>query len=303
MRFEYPYIEALAAVVREGSFEAAARALSVTQSAVSQRVKLLEEKTGAVLIVRGRPCMATEYGQQLCRHVEQVQLLEHDLQKTLGVIDDPTRDAPAIIRIAVNSDSLATWFPEVIRRVGSELNLHFDIVPDDQDHTADRLRNGEALAAITTESRPLHGCQRIPLGSIEYLAVATPDYIAHHFAEGINFETVTRAPSLTFNRKDMLPQQWLLEAFGQSGPLRGHLLPSFSGHLACCLNGAGWGLMPRSSVRPYLENGKLEQLLPTATVDMPLHWQAGTQGSEIMRVLSSIVLSVAQLHLNQKGKH
>ncbi len=302
MRFEYPYIEALAAVVREGSFEAAAGVLNITQSAVSQRIKLLEEKTGAVLIIRGRPCMATEYGQQLCRHVEQVQLLEHDLQKNLGHIDDPTRDVPAVIRIAVNSDSLATWFPEVIRRVGTELNLAFDILPDDQDHTADLLRSGEALAAITTESRPLHGCQRIPLGAIEYLAVATPDYIEEYFSEGITLDTVTRAPALTFNRKDMLPQQWLLDAFGQSAPLRGHFVPSFSGYMACCLNGSAWGLMPRSSVRPYFENGQLEQLLPGTNVNVPLHWQAGTQGSEIMRVLSNIVLSVARLHLNQTGK-
>jgi LysR family transcriptional regulator (chromosome initiation inhibitor) len=299
MRFEYPYLAALAAVVREGSFEAAARSLNITQSAVSQRIKHLEEKSGAVLIIRGRPCMPTEYGQQLCHHVEQVRLLEHDLKENLGSMDAPEGGAPAVIRIAVNSDSLATWFPEVIRRAGDELNLNFDVIPDDQEHTADRLRNGEALAAITTESRPLHGCQRIPLGAMEYQAVATPDFIEKHLSEGVTADTVAQACSLIFNRKDLLPQKWLLDAFGESVPLQGHLLPTFTGYLQCLLNGAGWGMMPSSTLRPYLKNGSLQELKPGTRVWVPLHWQAGTQGSEIMRVLSNMVLSVARRNLQQ----
>ena len=138
----------------EGTFQAAARSLNITQSAVSQRVKLLEDKAGAVLIVRGRPCVATEFGQQLYRHVEQVHLLEHDLRKSRTSIENPSTGIPAVIRIAVNSDSLATWFPEVIQRAGSEMNLCFDIIPDDQEHTAERLRSGEALAAVTVEAIP-----------------------------------------------------------------------------------------------------------------------------------------------------
>ena len=230
MQFEYPLLEALAAVVREGTFESAARALSVTQSAVSQRVKLLEEKAGAILIVRGRPCVATEYGQQLYRHIEQVHLLEHDLRKNLTTIENPTSGIPAVIRIAVNSDSLATWFPEVIQRAGAEMNLHFDIIPDDEEHTAERLRSGEALAAVTAEVAPLHGCKRVPLGAIEYVAVASTDFIAANFRDGVTLEAVSLSTHLVYDRKDQLPQQWLLNAFGQSAPLIGHLLPSVSGY-------------------------------------------------------------------------
>ena len=300
MRFEYPYLEALAAVVREGTFEAAARALNITQSAVSQRIKQLEERTGAVLIVRGRPCIATEFGQKLCHHVEQVQLLEHDLRKTLQTIDNPRADVPAQIRIAVNSDSLATWFPEVIRRAGDELNLNFDVIPDDQDYTADRLRSGEAMAAVTTESRPLPGCRRIPLGEIEYLAIATPDFIRSRFPDGVVPDAVAAATCLIYDRKDLLPQTWLLDAFGQSLPLRGHWIASFSGYLSCCLNGAGWGMMPRETVSESLSNGDLEELVPGTKVTVPLHWQASTRGSEIMRILSNTVVSVARRALLQR---
>ena len=297
MLFEYPLLEALAAVVREGTFEAAARSLNITQSAVSQRLRLLEEKAGAVLVVRGRPCVATEYGQQLYRHLEQVHLLEHDLRKNLTSIENTSAGIPAVIRIAVNSDSLATWFPEVIERAGSTMNLTFDIIPDDQEHTAERLRSGEALAAVTAEANPLHGCKRVPLGAIEYLAVARPDFVKQHFPNGVTLDALSTATSLVFNRKDLLPQQWLLNAIGESTPLVGHMMPDFSGYMACCRNGSGWGMMPRFSLERYLDQGSLVELMPGTSVIVPLFWQSTGPGSEIMKILSSIVVEVARKHL------
>ncbi len=298
MQFEYTALEALAAVIREGTFEAAAKTLHITQSAVSQRIKHLEERTGAVLIVRGRPCVATEYGQQLCRHVEQVQLLEHDLRKNLNAIDDPNATQPAVIRIAVNSDSLATWFPHVIQRAASELNINFDIIPDDQDYTAQRLRNGEALAAVTTSDKPLQGCRRVSLGATEYVAVASPGFCERHFNDGITLDAVLETNHIVYDRKDLLPQQWMLTAFGQAPPLRGHLLPSFPGYMACLLNGSGWGMMPRASVEAALSDRTLTELLPGKSVSVSFHWQSSAQGSEIMRLLSSTVVEVARKHLS-----
>jgi len=297
MQYEYTMLEALAAVVREGTFEAAARSLNVTQSAISQRIKLLEERTGAVLIVRGRPCVATEHGQQLCKHVNQVQLLEYDLNKNLGAISDPTDNSPAVVRIAVNSDSLATWFPEVVLRARTELNLHFDIVPDDQEHTANWLRSGEAMAAVTTSDKPLQGCRRVSLGAIEYLAVASPRFMAKHFPSGVTLKAIEQATQLVYDRKDLLPQQWLLNAFGETVHPNGHWLPSFTGYMACCLNGAGWGMMPSTSVEQHISDGSLVELVPGTSVSISLHWQSSAQTSEIMRLLSSTVVDVARMNL------
>jgi LysR family transcriptional regulator (chromosome initiation inhibitor) len=297
MQFEYPLLEALAAVLREGTFDAAARSLNITQSAVSQRVKLLEEKAGAILVVRGRPCVATDYGQRLYRHVEQVHLLEHDLRKRLSSIEYPSSGRPAVIRIAVNMDSLETWFPEVILRAGSELNLHFDIIPDDQEHTAERLRSGEALAAVTAEGNPLQGCRRVPLGAMEYIAVATPRFMATNFRDGISLEAVSNATHLVFDRKDLLLQQWFLNAFGEPAPHVGHSVPSVSGYLACTVNGAAWGLNPHFSVESHLDDGTLIELVPGTSVVVPLYWQSSGPGSEIMKILSSIVVDVARKYL------
>lgn len=297
MQYEYPLLEALAAIVREGSFEAAARALNISQSAVSQRVKLLEERTGAVLVVRGRPCVPTEFGHKLCRHLDQVHLLEHDLRKSLSTIDATSSDQPAVIRVAVNSDSLATWFPELIERAGSKLSLAFDIIPDDQEHTAARLQSGEALAAITTQSIPLPGCRRVPLGSMDYVGAATPDFVAKHFPEGPSLEALSKSAHIVFDRKDMLVHQWVINAFGAPARLKGHLVPSFSGYLACCLNGTGWGVVPRSSVEASFEDGTLVELMPGASVSVPLYWQSTTPDSEIMRALTATVVQVARKYL------
>lgn len=297
MHFEYPLLEALAAVVRDGTFEAAARSLNISQSAVSQRVKLLEERTGAILVVRGRPCVPTEYGQQLCRHLDQVQLLEQDLSRTLASVESATPDSRAIIRVAVNRDSLATWFPEVVRTAGDTLNLHFEIIPDDQEHTAERLRTGEAMAAVTSDADPVPGCRQFPLGAIEYLAVASPEFVSRSFASGLGVEALSFATYLVFDRKDTLPLQWVMNAFGRPARLTGHWVPSYSGYLACCRNGAGWGMMPRFAVELALAEGSLVELVPGTAVIVPLYWQSSTPNSEIMRSLSAAVAEVAQRHL------
>lgn len=303
MHLDYPSLAALAAVVREGTFEAAARSLNITQSAVSQRIKALEEKTGAVLVVRGRPCVATEYGHRLIRHIEQVQVLEIDLAKSLHSVASDHEPRPAALRIAVNNDSLATWFPGVIQRAGAQLNLNLDIMGEDQQDTAELLKNGDALAVVTSEGTPLQGCRRIVLGAMDYLTVATPAFIRAHFTQGVTPETVAKAPCLFYNRKDMLPEHWLLDAFGSSFKLIGHRLPSFAGYLACIRNGTGWGLMPRKTIRDWLDDGTVQELIPGSSVTLALYWQASVQSSEIMRVLSSIVADVARAELLPMPKH
>lgn len=299
MRFDYPLLEALAAVVREGTFEAAARTLNITQSAVSQRVKLLEEKTGAVLVRRGRPCVPTEQGMKLYRHIDQVQLLEHDLEKSIFNLDAERRSLPMAVRMAVNADSLATWFDEVIQRGSSRLHISFDILLDDQEHTATRLRNGEALAAVTTEDEPVQGCRRIPLGAMEYLVVATPRFLQAHCPDGVSFDAMVAAPVLAFDRKDSLPEQWLLRAFGRTASLRCHYVPSYSGYLGACLKGTGWGLMPRQTVADHLRSDLLVEPVPGTSVEVSLYWQSSVRDSEVMRDLAAIVVDVAQKHLRR----
>ena len=244
MDFDYGSLATLAAVVREGSFEEAARSLGVTQSAVSQRIKQLEEKLGSVLVVRGRPCVPTEMGLQLCQHVDHVSLLQHELSERIHLLEGGADASAATIRISVNNDSLATWFPTVIKRATRELNIRFDIISDDQEHTEQKLKSGDALAVVTAIEAPVRGCKRMSLGAMDYLAVASPEFHRRHFASGVSLESLQDAVCLAFDRKDTIQDQWMMTCFGETVPLSTHMVPSYEGYLACCLNGTAWGLVP-----------------------------------------------------------
>jgi LysR family transcriptional regulator, chromosome initiation inhibitor len=126
-----------------------------------------------------------------------------------------------------------------------------------------------------------------------------------HFPDGVTLESVSRSAHLVFDEKDLLPQQWVTNAFGTMAMLVGHRIPSFSGYMSCCLNGSGWGMMPRGSVEKSLDSGALVELLPGAVVVVPLFWQAAAPSSEIMRILSSIVRETAGKHLgvSDQGLH
>ena len=165
---DYSALSALAAVIREGSFERAALALHVTPSAVSQRIKLLEERVGCALVVRDQPCRATETGRRLCQHVDRVRLLEQELQGTLPSLA-PKGIARVALPIAVNADSLATWFAPAMAAFAADAPVLMEVAVDDQDHTTEWLRSGAVLAAVTGTSRPAAGCNSRPLGAMRYL--------------------------------------------------------------------------------------------------------------------------------------
>lgn len=292
MEIDYDSLLFLEAVIRTGSFEAAARSLNVTQSAVSQRIKQLEEKVGTILIKRGRPCIATDDGLVLCQHYEQVMLLQHELTSQFS--GEGMRGETSVrLRVAVNADSLATWFPEVIERAGRELNLRLEVIPDDQEFTEDRLRSGDASAIVTSSGGSIPGCKTMPLGVMNYLAIASPGFIGTHLGEGPSLNAVTRAPSIRFDRKDNLPMQWMLAAYGTTPQLESHFVPSYEGHLACCLRGAGWAMMPSLTVDPEIEQGRLSEIVPSTPVQVPLFWQTRAQSNNTLADLSNIVSAVA----------
>lgn len=290
---DYESLAVLSAVVREGSFDGAAKAMNVTQSAVSQRIRQLESKVGTMLIIRGRPCVPTETGQVLCQHFDEVVLLQYELQSRLTEGGQLSSQA-ARIRIAVNSDSLATWFPSVIRRAADELNILFEIMHDDQDYTEQAIRSGEALAVVTANFTPIHGCKRISLGAMEYVAVASPDYVARHLSQGPSLEALLAAPCIFFDRKDTLPEQWLEKCFSKVERPPAHMVPSYEGYLSSLVNGTGWGMMPAETTERLIRKGKLVELIEGKRIRISLHWQSAAQTSEILRLLSELVRDEAR---------
>jgi len=293
---DYSALSALAAVIREGSFERAALALHVTPSAVSQRIKLLEERVGCALVVRDQPCRATETGRRLCQHVDRVRLLEQDLQETLPALA-PKGIARVALPIAVNADSLATWFGPAIAAFAADAPVLMEVAVDDEDHTTEWLRSGAVLAAVTGTARPAAGCNSQPLGAMRYLAAASPGFMARHFASGVGARSLARAPSLVFNAKDELQARWVRRLCHRHVELPRHTLPSPQAFVTAALAGMGWGLQPHALIATHLEDGSLVELVPDTPLDVSLYWQHARAASALVDSLGRQVLAAARTAL------
>lgn len=288
---DYPLLQALAAVVREGSFERAAKALHLTPSAVSQRVKLLEERTGQVLVVRANPARATPAGQRLCRHAEEVALLEHQLASELpGLL--PQAPGRVTLPVAVNADSLATWFVAAAARIASEAPLLLDLRLEDQDHTAEHLRCGEVVGAVTALAHPVPGCRSVPLGRMDYCATASPAFVRTHLADGVNAQTLAQAPCLTFSRRDRLQALWLERLLGQELHVPTHWLPSAQAFVDASSAGLGWGMSPQLMVADILARGEQVELVPGLRLSVTLYWQC-RQSLPVAPLLTRAVCAAA----------
>lgn len=295
---DYSSLFALAAVVREGSFERAARSLHVTPSAVSQRIRLLEERMGCALVTRSQPCEATETGQRLCQHADRVRLLELELHK-----DSPAfmsgETAQVNVPVAVNADSLATWFVPAMIAFASSESVLMQLSVDDEGHTAQWLRGGKVLAAVTADEKPAAGCNSRPLGAMRYVATATPEFVRRHFPDGVDAASLACAPSLRFNAKDELQQRWVERHCGGKVDLRSHTMPSPHAFISAILGGLGWALHPLALVDNQLASGAMVELVPECPLDVPLYWQQARIASRVMDSLSHAVVSMAKAVLIQ----
>ena len=295
---DYAALNALAAVVREGSFERAARALNVTPSAVSQRIRALEERAGCVLVVRDQPCYATDAGRALCQHLDRVRLLEHELQGALPaalMAEDGGDEAPRVpLPLAVNADSLGTWFAPAVARFAAGAPVLLQLSVDDQDHTAEWLRSGAVLAAVTGVGSAPAGFSSQPLGAMRYVAAASPAFVARYFAQGVNAASLARAPSLQFNAKDALQARWVERQCGAQPALPRHTVPSLQAFVATCVAGMGWAMQPQTLIQAELQAGTLVELVPRTPLDVPLHWQQARAGSVLLEGLTRCVMAAAR---------
>ncbi len=281
------HLAALAAVVRTGSFEAAAAALSVTPSAVSQRIRALEERLGAVLVVREQPARATPAGARLVRHAEDLARLERDVEADLGLAEG----GRPRLRIAVNADSLATWVVPALAGAGE---AEFEVLVEDQDHSADLLRRGEVAAAVTAEGARVQGCDAMRLGALRYVATCAPAFRARWFPDGPTPEALAAAPALVFNEKDALQHRWAEAVTGRRVRLSGHRLPSSTAFVEAARLGLGWGLNPAPLVTGPLAEGSLVALAPDVPLDTPLLWQASRIGRTALAPLADAVRQAAR---------
>ena len=290
-------LECLAAIVEEGGFERAAQRLNVTQSAVSQRLRALEAQVGSVLIVRTRPLRPTNAGQLLLKHTKQMRLLradlERDLQELAPSAPGGARDEERI-SIAINADSIATWALAALDDLARR-NLPLEIIADDQDFTQEWLRSGQVLGCVTTLKQALRGCKVMPLGAMEYVAVASPSFAEQHLPSGLTAHNFREVTFVCFNRKDDMQAEFIARRFGlKRVSLSSIFVPSSEGQVRAVAAGWGVSVVPQLMAAPLIAKGALIDLAPGFNLPIQLYWHSWNLESAVLDALSAALAKAAE---------
>ncbi|BCL75698.1 transcriptional regulator ArgP [Jeongeupia sp. HS-3] len=289
---DYKLLEALDMVARAGSFDGAARRLHLTQSAVSQRIRQLEEKLGCVLLSRD-PVGPTSEGERLLAHVRRVQLLEAEL-----AFETSAPDAWRSVAIGVNADSLAVGLVAAIAPALAKHRILLDCVIDDEAYTLESLRRGAVIGCIASEAAPVSGCAVRPLGVLDYLPVATSGFAAQYFGAGLSAQALAAAPAAVFAHRDSLHRRWLREAHGLAeGSYPAHVIPESNALFAAALAGVAYAVVPRAQAAAALASGELVGL-GDATLAVPLFWHHWAKQSPVAEQIAAALVEFAAGHFN-----
>jgi LysR family transcriptional regulator (chromosome initiation inhibitor) len=287
MHLDLGQLRAFDATVTAGTLDGAARALHVTPSAISQRLKALEAATGRVLLVRSKPVQVTESGQPVLRLARQVGLLAADAARELA-------DAgPTTLPIALNADSMATWVLPALAPLAAD--YAFDLHREDQEHTAMLLREGKVVAAVTSAAEPVPGCTVTRLGGMRYRPMAIAAFVDRWFADGVTPEALTRAPVVVYDRRDDLQHGYLRSRSVDVSAPPLHHVPASADYVTTVRLGFGWGMVPAQQEPP----GELVELDPDGVVDVVLYWQQWKLRSPSLDRVAEVVLAAARRELDQ----
>lgn len=291
MKWDPDQLAALAAAVTEGSFEAAARRLHVTPSAISQRIKALETSVGRVLLVRSRPVRPTTSGETLLRVARQIETVIHDADRELG--RDGEQELP-VVPLAVNADSLSTWLPAGLAAVDPP--VAFDLRRADENRTAELLRDGSVNAAVTAAAEAVPGCTIQPLGQMRYRPRATASFVERWFSAGVTPASLARAPMVVFDRTDELQDRYLRRRSRRRLQPPRHYIPGSSAFVEAVRLGLGWGMVPD------LQAGDDTALIAfdaDGAIDVRLYWQQWRLRSAALERVAAAVRTQAELSLHR----
>ena len=294
--FDYRQLQALATVMEEQSFERAAKRLFLTQSAISQRIRQLEESAGQLLLVRSQPLRLTDAGEQLQRHYHQVTLLQRELLQNL---DSRQNDGFTKLTIGLNADSLATWFMDAMQPLLQQSQILLDLRVDDQDQTHQLLKSGDVLGCISASSQALQGSNAVYLGTSRYLAWASPGFIQRYFSEGVSVTALEQAPAVEYNEKDELQDNFIKQYYPEVQDYPRHRVPSSEAFIELIRRGFAWGMAPDLQMQSWLASGQVQEIAKGYSLEIPLYWHSWNLKSETGAQLSRQLVSYCQQHLEQ----
>ncbi|WP_070971699.1 LysR family transcriptional regulator ArgP [Vibrio sonorensis] len=294
---DYRWIDALAAVVDNGSFEQAAAHLFISQSAVSQRIKQLEKFVAQPVLIREQPPKPTYIGTKLLGLGQRVSILEQELLPELG---GELSERPIPLSIASNADSLATWLLPALDSILKSHRVELKMKVDSEDRTIDKLKSGEVAAAISLESKAIAGCNAQYLGKMDYLCVASPEFVERYFPKGVDKSSLQKAPCLSFDHKDPLHREFLKQEFDLDiGETLNHQIASSEAFVQAALSGVIYCLIPRVQIENELASGLLVDCLPNKKVTHCMYWHHWELESDVMKEITEAILSHARRTLPQ----
>ncbi|NRR31118.1 LysR family transcriptional regulator ArgP [Oxalobacteraceae bacterium] len=288
---DYRGLAALDAVISLGGFDKAAAALALSQPAVSHRIRALEEDAGTLLVIRSQPPQATPFGQRLVAHYRQVRLLEASLASEASPADGA--ETLPQIALAVNADSVATWFPSAMESLLAAPAALFEIRIADQDQTLRQLREGRVFACVANSEERIAGTERVALGSMRYICLASPAFAARWFPDGLTVAAARRAPGVRFDQDDLLHQRYLAHRLGYTDSFPHHLVGSAEGFVRFVESGFAYGMAPYMQVREMLAAGRVVDITPGDGLDVPLAWYSWNIRTPLTEVLSECVIRTA----------
>jgi LysR family transcriptional regulator, chromosome initiation inhibitor len=293
-------LEAFAEVLEHQSFERAATALRLTKGAVSQRIKSLEEALSTVLLVRGKPIVPTTAGEVLLRHVKTLRLLEHEVYVAASA--RPAVRHQVSISIAVDADSLETWFRSLSSAMLEQLPIALEILVENPGHTCSLLMRGDVVGCVSTEARASPGFEAVYLGDMAYRCIAAPAFAAFHFPRGLMLGASLAAPVILLDRKDLLHDRLINMLFGITGGKGArHYFSSPGAVLDAIVAGRGYGIIPAEKAERWLEQGALVDLAPETPLMMPLYWHHWKTESGVVQRVAELVIRMARDVLQTGG--
>lgn len=294
---DYSQLHALLAVAETGTYEGAARELNVSSFAVKQRIKTLESKLG-VKLIESSPTRPSRIGRVLCDHTRQVKDLEDK------VIEEHRQDGleasgedgdPQVLRIAVCEETFAEWFADVLGDLEKiEPSPTIDVRPAPKTKIVGLMRSGEVVAAMSHHTQDIYGFKTYPLGDISYHAVASPDYVAEHFADGVTADTLAKAKCYRFCGNDDLAYEWVDQLIGKPTKLRIVRHPSSDGSLQACKMGNAWAMHPFYRIKDALASGELVELHPDVMITRPLFWHVTGTMADTLKPMSFTIRQKAK---------
>jgi LysR family transcriptional regulator (chromosome initiation inhibitor) len=289
---DYKLLEAFAMVVQEGGFEKAANKINLTQSAVSQRVRLLEERAGKILLSRTSPPQPTDAGQKLIKHFLQVKLLEDGLEEGTGGSDDST---PVRLSLGINADSLSSWFLPAIGDLLEDGKILIDMHVDDQEQTHKLLRDGVVVGCISDLASPMQGCKVNFLGAMKYRLLARPEFISKWFPDGLTVPAAENAPAVMFSRKDMLHYKILQTVLGEAVKVKAiHYVPSNDQFMKMISSGYAYGMVPDWQSKNLRSKDEIIEVHEKAHDFVKHYWHCWNIDSMPLQTLSKQLVNKAK---------